>query len=195
MKTAQAFRPHVLDMFEPQDHPDDIPYPGGPPTPPYDNAGYTLAFQMGVRFDRVLDEFTGPFAKLADLTSPPAGTIGAAPAPAGYYFTHEANDSFTIVNRLLKAGEDVSWLESGPLGRGTFYVAAKPSTRAQLERRCVLGVAFNRPPPRRRGAATPLRARGIALLTRPATPTCRRDGRGWCWRTSSPGTTVCFRPT
>ena len=34
VKTAQAFRPHVLDMFEPQDHPDDIPYPGGPPTPP-----------------------------------------------------------------------------------------------------------------------------------------------------------------
>ena len=48
VKTAQAFRPHVMDMFEPQDHPDDIPYPGGPPTPPYDSTGYTLAFQMGV---------------------------------------------------------------------------------------------------------------------------------------------------
>ena len=30
VKTAQAFRPHVLDMFEPQDHPDDMPYPGRP---------------------------------------------------------------------------------------------------------------------------------------------------------------------
>ena len=30
--TAQAFRPHVLDMFEPQDHPNVIPYPGAPPT-------------------------------------------------------------------------------------------------------------------------------------------------------------------
>jgi hypothetical protein len=29
VKTAQAFRPHILDMFEPQDHPDDFPYPGG----------------------------------------------------------------------------------------------------------------------------------------------------------------------
>jgi hypothetical protein len=45
---AQAFRPHVLDMFEPQDHPDDFPYPGAAPTPPYDNAGWTLAYQMGV---------------------------------------------------------------------------------------------------------------------------------------------------
>ena len=25
VKTAQAFRPHVMDMFEPQDHPNDIP--------------------------------------------------------------------------------------------------------------------------------------------------------------------------
>src|SRR4030095_11882635 len=24
VKTAQAFRPHIMDMFEPQDHPDDI---------------------------------------------------------------------------------------------------------------------------------------------------------------------------
>ena len=52
VKTAQAFRPHVLDMFEPQDHPNDFRYPGGPPIPPYDNAGWTLAYQMGVKFDR-----------------------------------------------------------------------------------------------------------------------------------------------
>ncbi|MDQ6677100.1 MAG: M14 family metallopeptidase, partial [Acidobacteriota bacterium] len=52
IKTAQAFRPHVVDMFEPQDHPNDFQYPGGPPIPPYDVTGYTLAFQMGVQFDR-----------------------------------------------------------------------------------------------------------------------------------------------
>ena len=27
---AQPFRPHVIDMFEPQDHPDNFPYPGAP---------------------------------------------------------------------------------------------------------------------------------------------------------------------
>jgi hypothetical protein len=63
VKTAQAFRPHVLDMFEPQDHPNDFQYPGGPPIPPYDNAGWTLAYQMGVQFYRVLDGFDGPFTK------------------------------------------------------------------------------------------------------------------------------------
>ena len=64
VKTAQAFRPHVLDMFEPQDHPNDFRYPGGPPVPPYDIAGWTLALQMGIKFDRVLDGFDGPFAKV-----------------------------------------------------------------------------------------------------------------------------------
>ncbi|MDX1390550.1 MAG: peptidase, partial [Acidobacteriota bacterium] len=61
VKSAQAFRPHVLDMFEPQDHPNDFQYPGAPPTPPYDNAGWTLAMQMGVEYDRILEGFDGPF--------------------------------------------------------------------------------------------------------------------------------------
>ena len=63
VKTDQAFRPHVMDMFEPQQHPNDFEYPGGPPIPPYDNAGWTLAFQMGVEFDRVLDGFEGPSSR------------------------------------------------------------------------------------------------------------------------------------
>jgi hypothetical protein len=75
VKTAQAFRPHVMDMFEPQDHPDDIAYPGAVPTPPYDSAGYTLAFQMGVQFDRILDAFDGPFVKLTSEAKVPAGRI------------------------------------------------------------------------------------------------------------------------
>ena len=57
--SGQAFRPHILDMFEAQDHPNDFQYPGGPPIPPYDSAGYTLAFQMGIEFDRIVDPIGG----------------------------------------------------------------------------------------------------------------------------------------
>jgi hypothetical protein len=67
VKTAQPFRPHVIDMFEAQDHPDDIAYPGATPQPPYDNAGWTLAYQMGVKFDRVLDAFNGPLKRCMAL--------------------------------------------------------------------------------------------------------------------------------
>ena len=77
VKTAQAFRPHVLDMFEPQDHPNDFRYAGGPPNRPYDVTGYTLAYQMGVKFDRVLEAFDGPFVQVpyGQLLRPPLGRI------------------------------------------------------------------------------------------------------------------------
>src|SRR6202167_1120297 len=67
VKTAQAFRPHVMFMFEPQDHPNDFAYPGGPPNRPYDITGWTLAIQMGVKYDRILDGFDGPFEKIPGL--------------------------------------------------------------------------------------------------------------------------------
>jgi len=165
VQSAQAFRPHVLDMFEPQDHPDDISYPGGPPTPPYDSTGYTLAFQMGVTFDRLLDDFSGPFEKLTDFAKVPAGKVGAAPAPAGYCFSHQINDSFIVINRLLKAGEDVSWLDTGPLGRGTFYVVAKATTKAILDQAAAeLGVSFEAAPAAPSGVAWKLRAPRIGLF-------------------------------
>jgi len=167
VKTAQAFRPHVLDMFEPQDHPDDIPYAGGPPTPPYDATGYTLAYQMGVQFDRVLDGFDGPFQKISGFAKVPAGSVNAAASPAGYYFSHQANDSFIVVNRLLKAGEDVSWLASGPMGAGTFYVAAKPSTLPILRKAASeLGVSFQAAMSAPTGAMAKLRTPRIGLVDR-----------------------------
>ena len=73
-----------MDMFEPQDHPDDIPYPGGPPRPPYDVTGYNIAYSMGIKFDRILDGFDGPFEKIPDVGAGAAGQrrAGAPPAAA-----------------------------------------------------------------------------------------------------------------
>jgi hypothetical protein len=138
--TAQPFRPHVIDMFEPQDHPDNFPSPGAPPTPPYDNAGWTLAFQMGVEFDRILDGFTGPFEPVTDWNvKPPPGKVTVAGA-AGYLIGHQLLDSFTALNRLLGAGEDAAWLPNPVTANGrtypagTWYVQAKPTTLAALQK-------------------------------------------------------------
>ena len=100
--TAQAFRPHVLDMFEPQDHPNVIPYPGAAPTPPYDNAGWTLALQMGVQFDRILEPFTGPFERVTAWNVPLPPPCFAAGRSTRC--DRRVNDAFTFVNRLAKAG-------------------------------------------------------------------------------------------
>jgi len=139
VKTAQAFRPHVIDMFEPQDHPNDFLYPGGPPVPPYDSAGWTLALQMGVEFDRVLDGFEGPFVRVDGRLDPPATLVTTVARPAGYLLDHRQNDSFIVVNRLLKAGCAVYWLakpvvfEGRELGSGAIWVPVSMAARPILE--------------------------------------------------------------
>jgi hypothetical protein len=44
----QEFGELVRQLFEPQDYPDLREFPGGPPDQPYDAAGWTLPYQMGV---------------------------------------------------------------------------------------------------------------------------------------------------
>jgi hypothetical protein len=157
VKAAQAYRPHLMDLIEPQDHPDDIPYEGADPTRPYDVAGWTLAYQMGVRFDRILDGFDGPFEVVEGFASPPAGSVGGQD-PAGWHFSHASNDSFIAINRLLAAGDEVRWLADGPLGTGTFFVAAGTGTRARLDEIAGdLGVSFE--------AATSAPTGGASLRT------------------------------
>ena len=147
VRTAQAFRPHVLDMFEPQDHPDDFQYPGGPPIPPYDSAGWTLAFQMGVQFDRLLDGLDGSFERVADELTIPPGTVTGPANATTYVFPHATNQAFRVVNRLLAAGDKVERLPDGQ-----FRVTATRQTRARLaEIATVTGVSFEG----RTGAATP----------------------------------------
>ncbi|MCI0718968.1 MAG: M14 family metallopeptidase [Acidobacteria bacterium] len=149
--TAQAFRPHVMDMFEPQVHPDVFPYPGSPPTPPYDHAGWTLAFQMGVQFDRILEGFTGPFEKLRTWNvTPPAGKIRVVDGASGFLTSRRVNNAFIAVNRLLKSSEGVYLLQSPLMASGqtypagTFYVAANSSTRSALNKIATeLGVSFD----------------------------------------------------
>jgi hypothetical protein len=129
VRTAQAFRPHIIDMFEPQVHPNDIPYPGGPPTPPYDNAGWTLAYQMGVEFDRVLDAFSGPFVAITGYATPPTRNV-ALRVPA-YALSHSLNDAFAAVNRILASGNEVHSLKvplvtnARTYPKGTFYIPAR----------------------------------------------------------------------
>ena len=140
VKSAQPFRPHVLDMFEAQDHPDDIAYPGGPPTRPYDNAGWTLAYQMGVQFDRVLDGFDGPFERVSGLQQPAAGRVTQASADP-VALGHGSNNAFIAVNRLMAAGRDVRWLG----GDGKFYIAGADA--GELEKLASeLGVSFTTAP-------------------------------------------------
>lgn len=158
VKCAQPFRAHVLDMFEPQDHPNDFPYPGAAPTAPYDIAGWTLAFQMGVKFERVLEEVKGPFAEVSHAATPPTGQVSNAQGAEAFFLNPVQNNAFIAVNRLLASGEEViriaktfraQW--AGPSNSlhdvnftaGWFCLKNQPTTQTRVEKLATeLGVNF-----------------------------------------------------
>ncbi|MHB1194878.1 MAG: M14 family metallopeptidase [Longimicrobiales bacterium] len=170
VKTAQAFRPHVMDMFERQNHPNDFEYPGGPPIPPYDVTGWTLAWQMGVQFDRILDAFNGPFQLFTgDLLTPPAGTI-TGPANARGFLVDHINDAFIAVNRVLKKGGKATWYtdavtaEGKSFEPGAIYLETDRATIDVLAREKGLSfVGVARAP---QGTSMPLRKVRIGLWDR-----------------------------
>jgi hypothetical protein len=128
VRTDQAFRPHVLDMFEAQDHPNDFKYEGGPPIAPYDAAGWTLAYTMNVKFDKIFDDFNGPFVKN------PTGEIlkpeNVLPNGKEYVLSASQNDSYKAVNDLLKQNISVSRSKDN----GDFYIVANPTSKSILQK-------------------------------------------------------------
>jgi hypothetical protein len=136
VKTNQAFRPHVIDMFDPQDHPNDFLYPGGPPVRPYDAAGWTPAFTMGFRFDRILNAFDGPFEPIAyGAEQMTAGKFSNS--ANGYVLNAAGNASFIAVNDLLQAGVEVIRITNATASgaaQGSFFVKANSKSKAILEK-------------------------------------------------------------
>lgn len=135
VKTDQAFRPHVLDLFEPQDHPNDFAYPGGPPVPPYDAAGWTLAYTMGIQFDRIVDDFQAPLKRLpyGELISMPL--IPSVNKEKGWLLDAAANYSYAAVNALLKAGIEVFRTTDTLAGTaaGSFYVGINNKNKVLVQ--------------------------------------------------------------
>ena len=166
VKGNQAFRPHVLDMFEKQQHPNDFAFPGAPPTSPYDNTGWTLAWQMGIDFDRVVEGFDGPFELVDDIISaPPTGMIAGAADASGYLVDH-INDAFIAVNRVLASGGTAYWFTDpvGSYDEGAFYLEADRSVIEGLATEN--GLRFEGVPSRPAGNAMELEPVKIGLWDR-----------------------------
>ena len=111
---AQPFRPFAKDLLERQVYPDLRAHPGGPPIPPYDTAGWTLAYQMGVTAVPVATPFDTTALVRLETAPRAAGAITIAPGsgPWGYVIDDRANVSALAVNRLLAHGAAVSRLRA-----------------------------------------------------------------------------------
>ncbi|MCC7434148.1 MAG: hypothetical protein IT363_05640 [Methanoregulaceae archaeon] len=122
VRCDQAFRPHILDMFEPQDHPNDFQYPGGPPIRPYDNAGYTLAYQMGVVFHRVLEPVELKTRSVPEIYQQ---FHYSGPRDPIYKLNSAANAAALVINSTIKEGGTVTRV-------GSDYYIQKVGEKAML---------------------------------------------------------------
>lgn len=105
---AQPYRACVKDLLSDQHYPDIRAYKNGPPVPPYDNAGWTLSYQMGVTAIEIIHPFEAPLVKLDEIKLPEPPSIH--PGKYGVLLDCRLTDSFKAVNKALKAGMKVSRL-------------------------------------------------------------------------------------
>jgi hypothetical protein len=171
VKAAQAGRAHVMDMFMPQDHPNDMDE-RGIPRRPYDNAGWTLALQMGVTFDSLYTDVTGPMTTINGLAKPVAGKV--TQGSAGYLLSPAQNDAFTVANRVLKANGEVYRIQT-PMtangttyGPGSFYIVASGTSTPIIQAAATeLGIDADGTSARPDASAKKYTARRVALVDTP----------------------------
>lgn len=128
---AQAFRPYLTDLMEKQNYPDQFQYPGGPPQPPYDLAGWTLPMQMGVTVNRIDQAFN---INTELITSKLRYREGSVDGNGSYVFSNKDNLSALAVNRLQKAGYSVGQLNAELNGypAGSFIVKGKGKLKNEV---------------------------------------------------------------
>lgn len=162
---AQPFRAYAKTLLERQTYPVRRLAPDAPPERPYDVAGWTLPLQMGVRVDTIPQYFEPPASTRVTGATIAPGRVWGDPRPSFYVSDSRGNGGATLVNRLLAAGLEPSWLLE-PLdvqGRtypsGSVLVEHSDESRTIVERAATdlgiesAGVRGGRPDARDIGAA------------------------------------------
>jgi hypothetical protein len=110
---AQPFRAYAKTLLERQQYPTRQLAPGAAPERPYDVAGWTLPFQMGVdviAVDRPFD--LAPLTRLESAAIEPLLVEGDA-RPGYYVVDARGNGGSIAINRLLAADLRPSWRSDG----------------------------------------------------------------------------------
>jgi hypothetical protein len=128
---AQAFRPHLVDLMEAQEHPDLRSHDGGPPIPPYDQAAWTVPMGMGVQVVRVDEPFEASVEPVRQPVTLQGSVEGRGPV---FLLTAAHNASFEAVNQLWAAGLDVSRAITPVEAAGRSWPAGTFVVRADADR-------------------------------------------------------------
>jgi len=123
---GQAFRPFLEDLMEKQSYPNQYQYPGGPPMPPYDLAGWTLPMQMGIDVIRTTESFKAKTQELKNLSAEEGKIVGTH--NYGYLLSNKENNSYLAFNTLQQSGAEISRLSASAqfdkdvYGPGSFLI-------------------------------------------------------------------------
>jgi hypothetical protein len=133
---AQPYRPYTQALLEKQVYPDMRQYPGGPPVPPYDNAGWTLPLQMGVTCEQIDRTFKTDLTKLDAIPYP---TVSAPSETATYVvLDSKKNAAYSVVFSLLKDKPKIFRSTQGVNGDGfhacvgSFIIENTPQVKKAL---------------------------------------------------------------
>jgi hypothetical protein len=120
---AQPYRAYAKTLLEKQEYPVRRLTKGGPAERPYDVAGWTLPWQMGVRVDRIEQPFDPPLVSKVTAAAIPAGQLWGE-RRAGYFLVDARGTTGTLaLNRALDAGLAPSWLAASLEVNGYWYPA------------------------------------------------------------------------
>lgn len=121
IKLDQPFRAHVKDLLERQDYPDRREYAGGPPSPPYDVAGWTLPLQMGLEVDHLMTPLgAADLERLDTATVAPGRITGRGDI---VLLDNRSNGDITAAWRALAAGGSVAIASAGFRAEGAAWPA------------------------------------------------------------------------
>ncbi|HET7322519.1 MAG TPA: M14 family zinc carboxypeptidase [Longimicrobiaceae bacterium] len=121
---AQPYRAAAKDLLEPQRYPDRRLYPGGPPAPPYDLAGWTLPMQMGVEAVAVAKPFDTSALAVVDSVATPAGRV--AGRGSAYALDPTLNATHRAIHAALRAGGRVTFSSAPVTVAGVSWPAGTP---------------------------------------------------------------------
>jgi hypothetical protein len=129
---AQPFSRFVKTLFEEQRYPDMVKYPAlwqgivrpqnfpDAYLPPYDMAGWTLPYQMGVKVAAAGAPPKVELERLEKVEAPGGRVEGTG---TSYLISPKTNNSFIAVNRLLQKGGQVQRAQEGFTAGGKQYPA------------------------------------------------------------------------
>lgn len=134
----QPFRAYAKTLLEKQEYPARRATPDGPPERPYDVAGWTLPWQMNVKVDRYDQTFEPPPSTRLDRATVAPAQVWGDRRSEYFVIDGRGNGATIAVNRLVKAGAQVSWTTTPMEMQGVKYDPGAIVVRGSGDVRAVL---------------------------------------------------------